>query len=170
MRIPRSYLRAIHNATDYGEIIKNQSVVMPTDSRSVTYYSVCCRKDKQLLVDLPTFAGGMYLPAGSTLCSSIPGTFIEHEQVKYWNTVSKRRNFPQQRNLICITDHNLFGSDSSWPLRGWDTCRWGRKSTQTVAKTAPTVDAATFWGARSDDPVLLPPNAKDLDVKFHLRR
>ncbi|KAH9277864.1 Plasminogen [Echinococcus granulosus] len=81
MRIPRSYLRAIHNATDYGEIIEGQSITMPSDSRSVTYYSVCCREDKQLLVDLPGFSGGMYLPAGSSLCSSIPGTFIEHEQV-----------------------------------------------------------------------------------------
>ncbi|VDM35555.1 unnamed protein product, partial [Hydatigera taeniaeformis] len=81
MRIPRSHLRAIHNATDYGDIIEGQSVVMPSDARSVTYYSVCCREDKQLLVDLPAFSGGMYLPAGSSLCSSIPGTFIEHEQI-----------------------------------------------------------------------------------------
>lgn len=81
MRIPRSYLRAIHNATDYGDIIEGQSVEMSSNSRSVTYYSVCCREDKQLLVDLPGFSGGMYLPAGSSLCSSIPGTFIEHEQV-----------------------------------------------------------------------------------------
>uniref|UniRef100_A0A5K3EJ85 Kringle domain-containing protein n=1 Tax=Mesocestoides corti TaxID=53468 RepID=A0A5K3EJ85_MESCO len=81
MRIPRSYLRAIHNATDYGEIKEGQSITMPVGSRQVTYYSVCCREDKQLLVDLPTFSGGMYMPAGSSLCSSIPGTFIEHEQV-----------------------------------------------------------------------------------------
>lgn len=81
MRVPRSILRAIHNATDYGEIIEGQSIEIPRDHRSVTYYSVCCREDKHLLVDLPA-SGGMYLPKGSSVCSSIPGTYIEHEHVR----------------------------------------------------------------------------------------
>ncbi|KAM7533029.1 hypothetical protein Aperf_G00000119698 [Anoplocephala perfoliata] len=80
MRVPRSILRAVHNATDFGEIIEGQSTEIPRDQRSVTYYSICCREDKRLLVDLPT-SGGMYLPKGSSVCSSIPGTYIEHEYV-----------------------------------------------------------------------------------------
>ncbi|VUZ55970.1 unnamed protein product, partial [Hymenolepis diminuta] len=80
MRVPRSILVAIHNLTDYGEIIDGQSITFEKDHRNVTYYSVCCREDKQLLVDLP-HSGGMYLPKGSSVCSSIPGTYIEHEHV-----------------------------------------------------------------------------------------
>lgn len=83
MRIPRSILVAIHNLTDYGEIIDGQSITFEKGHRNVTYYSVCCREDKQLLVDLP-HSGGMYLPKGSSVCSSIPGTYIEHEHVSYY--------------------------------------------------------------------------------------
>nr|VZI08875.1 unnamed protein product [Spirometra erinaceieuropaei] len=80
MRVPRSYLRSIRNATDFGDPY-GPNLHNAAESRKVTYYSMCCREDRKLLMDLPAFSGGMYLPAGSSLCSSIPGTFIEHEHV-----------------------------------------------------------------------------------------
>ncbi|VDN12613.1 unnamed protein product [Dibothriocephalus latus] len=80
MRVPRSYLKSLRNATDYGEPY-GPNLHNTTEGRKVTYYSMCCREDHKLIVDLPAFSGGVYLPAGSSLCSSIPGTFIEHEHV-----------------------------------------------------------------------------------------
>lgn len=100
MRVPRSYLKSIRKASSSGEPT-GDNLHPEEHSRNVTYYSICCREDKMLLVDFPSFSGGLYMPAGSSLCSSIPGTFIEHEQV---NSNAHARK--QGRSSLNYSDFN----------------------------------------------------------------
>ncbi|VDP95643.1 unnamed protein product [Trichobilharzia regenti] len=69
LKIPRFFLKSIHNVTASGEILVNSHWHEDAENH-IVYFMQCCREDKQLLLRLPLSTDGFYLATSSGLCST----------------------------------------------------------------------------------------------------
>ncbi|GAA52472.1 nidogen-2 [Clonorchis sinensis] len=80
MKIPNFLLKSVDILDEYGNKMSNKQWHEDADNH-VVYFMRCCREDHTLLLRLPPSSDGFYLARSSPLCSIVPGTLLDQEQV-----------------------------------------------------------------------------------------